>query len=286
MFPSMRWTTLTLLLFGCAAQPAPDRRPTEPVLEVVWESPDLQLTGVAVSAAGRVFVNFPRWGGPHDLAVAEITPEGLMPYPDSGWNSWTEERPERAAESFVCVQSVVVDADDTLWILDPASVGGAGIVEGGAKLVAVDLRTNAVRRVIRFSGQAAPLLSYLNDLRVDTRTGTAYITDSGLGAVLVVDLASGTTRRVLDGHPALRADPELVPLIGGREWRLPDGQVPQIHVDGIALHLDAGRLYLHARSPAGGCGRWQPISSATRLPMTRSLPRTSKTTARLLSPTE
>jgi hypothetical protein len=44
MFPSMRWTTLTLLLFGCAAQPAPDRRPTEPVLEVVWKSPGRQRT--------------------------------------------------------------------------------------------------------------------------------------------------------------------------------------------------------------------------------------------------
>jgi sugar lactone lactonase YvrE len=120
------------------------------------------------------------------------------------------------------------------------------VVEGGAKLVAVDLGTDEVRQVISFSTQAAPPSSYLNDLRIDTITRTAFITDSGLGAVLVVDLESGATRRFLDGHPALRADPTLVPVIGGRVWRLPDGQVPQIHADGVALDRESGRLYVHA----------------------------------------
>jgi sugar lactone lactonase YvrE len=246
MITSLRWALSALVLVGCSAPPAPDRRPAEPALEVVWESPDRQLTGVAVSAGGRVFVNFPRWGGFHDLSVAEVKPGGLTPYPDSEWNSWTVDRPELPGDRFVCVQSVVVDADDTLWILDPASVGQSGVVAGGAKLVGVDLATDTVRQIIRFSAQAAPASSYLNDLRIDNVTRTAFITDSGLGALLVVDLESGETRRVLDGHPTLRADPALVPVIGGREWRLPDGQVPQVHADGIALDHEAGRLYLHA----------------------------------------
>lgn len=250
MGAATRIVTLMLLgalaLIGCGAPPTPDPRPAEPAVEVVWEFPDRQLTGVAVSADGRVFVNFPRWGGFHDLSVAEVKPSGLTPYPDSEWNSWTVDRPDRPGERFVCVQTVVVDTDDTLWILDPASVGQAGVVNGGAKLVEVDLATDTVRQIIRFSAQAAPASSYLNDLRIDTITRTAFITDSGLGALLVVDLESGATRRFLDGHLALRADPALVPVIGGREWRLPDGQVPQVHADGIAFDHEAGRLYLHA----------------------------------------
>lgn len=229
---------------GCQAQ-SPGKTTTEPNLEVVWEFPDRQVTGVAVSASGRVFVNFPRWGGFHDLSVAEITSDGLVAFPDSEWNSWTMDEPERPDERFVCVQSVVVDDENTLWILDPASAGMAGVVEAGAKLVAVDLGSDTVRTVIDFGPDAAPPASYLNDVRVDTDTRTAYITDSGLGALLVVDLDTATARRVLDGHPALRADPTIVPEIGGRPWRLPNGQVPQIHSDGIALDLSAGRLYLH-----------------------------------------
>lgn len=230
---------------GCGTPPS-SPSPAEPALEVVWEFPDRQVTGVTVSAGSRVFVNFPRWGGFHDLSVAEIRSDGLVAYPDADWNSWTLDDTERPGERFVCVQSVVVDADDTLWILDPASAGMAGVVEGGAKLVAVDLATDTVRKVITFGPEAAPTASYLNDVRIDTATRTGFITDSGLGALVVVDLDSGRTRRVLDGHPALQADPTVVPQIGGAPWRLPNGQVPQIHSDGIALDLASGRLYVHA----------------------------------------
>jgi sugar lactone lactonase YvrE len=256
-------TVLLLTAIGCGGSPASPPTPVEPALEIVWEFPDRQVTGVAVSDEGRVFVNFPRWGGFHDLSVAEMTSDGPLAYPDADWNSWTMDDPGRPAERFVCVQSVVVDSDDTLWILDPASAGMAGVVEGGAKLVAVDLATNAVRDVIQFDGNAAPTASYLNDVRIDTDTRTAYITDSGLGALLVVDLDSRQARRVLDGHPALRADPGVVPEIGGSPWRLPNGQVPQIHADGIALDRSSGRLYLHALT---GRRLWSLPTDALRDP--------------------
>lgn len=217
-----------------------------PTVEILWEFPDRQVTGVAVSSDGRVFVNFPLWGGHHDLSVVELTADGMVPYPSSDWNSWTLENPIGSEQRFVCVQSVYVDSDDVLWILDPASPGFQGVVADGAKLVAVDLATDTVLRVYPFDEVAAPNNSYLNDVRVDTATQTAYITDSSLGALLVVDLEIGTARRVLASHPALRAEPEVVPVVGGRELRLPSGDVPRIHSDGIALDRRSGTLYLHA----------------------------------------
>jgi len=214
--------------------------------EVVHEFPQRQVTGVAVSSTGRVFVNFPLWGGTHDVSVVELAEESVAPYPSEAWNSWSFERPERPESRFVCVQSVFVDSDDVLWILDPASPGFAGVVEGGAKLVAVDLATDEVRRVYRFGPEVAPTASYLNDIRVDVDSRTAYITDSGMGALVILDLESGAARRVLEDHPALHAEADMVPIIGGRELRLPNGAVPQVHSDGIALDTEAGTLYLHA----------------------------------------
>jgi sugar lactone lactonase YvrE len=144
------------------------------------------------------------------------------------------------------VQSVFVDSNDVLWILDPASPGFTGVIEGGAKLVAVDLSSDEVARVYHFDSDAAPPASYLNDVRVDVNSRTAYITDSGLGALVIVDLESGVARRVLEDHPALHAEPDLVPTIGGRELRMANGAVPQVHSDGIALDGRSGTLYLHA----------------------------------------
>ena len=214
--------------------------------QVVQEFEERQVTGVAVSSTGRVFVNFPLWGGTHDVSVAELTEDGPVPYPSESWNSWSVEGPADPGRRFVCVQSVFVDSADVLWILDPASPGFTGVVEGGAKMVSVDLSTDEVTRIYHFDSDAAPPASYLNDVRVDVKSRTAYITDSGMGALVIVDLESGAARRVLEDHPALHAEPNLVPTIGGRELRMANGAVPQVHSDGIALDTGSGTLYLHA----------------------------------------
>jgi sugar lactone lactonase YvrE len=169
-----------------------------------------------------------------------------VPYPSESWNSWSVEGPADPGRRFVCVQSVFVDSADVLWILDPASPGFTGVVEGGAKMVSVDLSTDEVTRIYHFDSDVAPPASYLNDVRVDVKSRTAYITDSGLGALVIVDLESGAARRVLEDHPALHAEPNLVPTIGGRELRMANGAVPQVHSDGIALDTASGTLYLHA----------------------------------------
>jgi sugar lactone lactonase YvrE len=197
-----------------------------------------QWTGVAVSKTGRVFVNFPRWSAEVPVSVGEIGPDGTVrPYPNAELNGWRSG--DSPAEKFVCVQSVHIDRDDRLWILDPASPLLSGVVPGGAKLMQVDLTTDEIVRTYRFDARTAPERSYLNDVRVDTRTGTAFITDSGLGALIVVDLESGLTRRVLDDHPSTKAEPITV-TIDGRE-------IPfKVHSDGIALDQDGGWLYYQA----------------------------------------
>src|SRR5690348_3919791 len=48
---------------------ATDCRAAEAKLVPVFKDNLSQFTGVAVSKTGRLFVNYPRWQGPHDLDV-------------------------------------------------------------------------------------------------------------------------------------------------------------------------------------------------------------------------
>ena len=181
-----------------------------------------QLAGVTISKTGRIFVNSPRWV-------------------DEAINAWDQTPGESARDHFVSVQSVVVDEEDALWILDPASPYFRAVVPGGAKLVRVDLATNEVTRVYHFDDESAPVKSYFNDVRF--ARGHAFISDSGLGAIVVVDLDTGKVRRLLEDHASPKVEPGVEPVIGGQPWKLPNGRPPQVHVDGIAIDPQREHVY-------------------------------------------
>ena len=126
---------------------------------------DQQATGVAVSRSGRIFVNFPDWSDQHTISVAEIVNGKVIPFPNEEWNL-----PGPPNDHFVCVQSVYIDESDSLWILDPAAPMMKEIVKRGPKLVKVDLVKNQAVQTIPFGEEIAPKKSYLNDVRVDTKT--------------------------------------------------------------------------------------------------------------------
>lgn len=267
--PAAAAACLALVALGAGCQSTPRVVPLndDPLLGRLYESEGYQLTGVAVSRRGRLFVNFPRWDGApgaYRMAVGEVGRDNtIRPFPDAEWNGFnTDPRTPPEGDRFVCVQSVHVDERDRLWVLDPASPLFAGVIRGpggGPKLVQIDLASNRVVRVIRFDEQIAPEKSYLNDLRVELGEhgeagDAAYITDSGLGAIVVVDLASGRARRLLADHPSTKADATFIPVIGQRELRArAGGYVPQIHSDGLAV--DA-----RPANRGGGWLYWQALT--------------------------
>jgi len=232
-------SALVFLFFALPVQAQHD-----PKLQQIAVFPDQQVTGITVTSDGRIFVNFPYWSDAHSVSVAQLGENSaLTPYPDSNWNS--NEGP--VDRRFICVQSVVADDQDGLWVLDPASVKMEGVVSGGAKLVKIDLKTNKVIRDIVFPDSVAPRKSYLNDVRIDTHNGFAFITDSGIGGLVVVDLKSGQARRVLQNHPSTKAEPSVVLVIEGVKLVDPKtGESLQIHSDGIAYDKAGGFLYYQA----------------------------------------
>lgn len=227
---------LTVTLFATATGRAAE------LIEVA-SFPNQQVTGVGVSQkSGRVFVNFPDWSDDHTISVAEIVDGQPRPFPNEEWNQRGD-----AATHFVCVQSVVVDDREQLWILDPAAPKMKQIVKGGPKLAKVDLATNKVVQTIPFGEDVAPQKSYLNDVRIDNTNNVAYMTDSGKGAIVVVDLQTGKARRLLDGAKSTAAEKEVKLKVDGRDLYDADKKsAPQIQSDGIAFDASNGYLYYHA----------------------------------------
>ena len=227
-----------------AAQPVPTPR-----LELVAEFPH-QVTGVAVAPDGRTFVTFPRWTEDVPISVAEITRTGqLRPFPDDGWNAWRNARRDTVSpdDHWVCVQSVVADQRGNLWVVDAGAPAMAAVVPGAPKLVRISLAAGTVAQVIRFGPDVALQGSYLNDVRIAPDGRHAYLTDSGAsGAIVVVDLASGAERRVLDGHPSTQPEPGVTVIADGHELRRPDGRGARFGADGIALSRDGRTLFWQA----------------------------------------
>jgi sugar lactone lactonase YvrE len=221
-------------------------------LEVVHLFDGAMPTGVTVSRTGRVFVNFPKWGDEVEFTVAEIRDGELFPYPDQAFN---DNDGNADPTALVSVQSVVVDPADRLWILDTGSPLFQPTEHGGPKMVCVDLTGDEVVRTILFPADVALPTTYLNDVRFDLRrgeAGTAFITDSsdqGPNGIIVVDLATGGSRRRLHDHPSTKARtaPDLRIVVEGEEFleRDPDGTTRPVRMgaDGIAISSDGSRLF-------------------------------------------
>lgn len=162
------------------------------------------------------------------------------------------------------MQSVVIDSQDRLWILDTGRVllpDGSQLVPatyGGPKLVGVDLSTNQVFQTILFPQTVAFPDSYLNDVRFDLRAnltasgkGVAYITDSsseGRNGIVIVDLGTGESWRHLDLDRSVRAEPQFLPFVWGVPfYSIPHTGAPYTYLsmgsDGIALSADGKDLF-------------------------------------------
>ena len=113
-------------------------------LELVHTFYGAMPTGVSVSETGRIFICFSKWGDVVKFTVAEIIEDELQPYPDLQTNLVN---PGNITMTFISVQSVVANGRVTLWVLDTAATNFSEPIKGGAKLVAVDLKTNTEKYI-------------------------------------------------------------------------------------------------------------------------------------------
>jgi hypothetical protein len=109
----------------------------------------------------------------------------------------------------------------------------------GAKLLKIDLQADSIVQIIYFNNSIAPSQSYLNDIRVDTEENVSYITESGLGALTIVELLTEQSRRLLQNHYSVKAE-NIQLVINGQTVNF------IVHSDGLALSNDRTYLYYKA----------------------------------------
>lgn len=167
---------------------------------------------------------------------------------------------------FLGVQSVVIDDQDTLWVVDTGRVADLQGVNspllqsshGGCKLVGFNLGNDTITHNYVFPSDVCLPRSYPNDVRVDNKLGFAYLTDSspeGENALIVLNMNNGQSWRVLTAkntptHPI----PSVVPWVQGAPMYETLHPVQQavnpgyitFGADGITLSPDLETLYFSA----------------------------------------
>jgi sugar lactone lactonase YvrE len=190
----------------------------------------------AVAVAGKaIYVSGPRWAGGSGPQLARLIGKRLDPYPDPAWNSWKSG--EDASAKFVNINALHADGKGGLWAVDSGSPQfGGDPLPGGAKLVRIDLASGKVTRVIPFGPKVAKPGSYVDDVRF--RGAHGYLTDAGNPGIIVLDLVTGASRRVLDGDRSTLAPKDRPIQVDGTVLNGPDGTPLRVHSDPMELSPD------------------------------------------------
>lgn len=209
-------------------------------LQQVETSPRV-WNGVTVSPEGRIFASLTQSEGAGPQLV-EVKNGKIEAWPDEEWNRWEHQDP---AHHFMHVNALRFGPDGDLWVMDAGNKGigtGDKAVEKGAKLVRIDI---AQRKVVASYLFTAPTLkpeSYLDDVRFNG--DFAYITDPGAVGLVVLNLKTGKSWRVLDNHP-LSIDHQPI-YADGKKLFLRDGREKRVGLDQLEVSPDGKWLYYQA----------------------------------------
>ncbi|QTH21698.1 hypothetical protein HRJ34_25930 [Rhizorhabdus wittichii] len=233
-------TCLLAITVPIIAASAPIHVPVAPALETVKAFEDFKLIGIAVSRDGRIFASAPAATVGDRVIEVDARTSAVQSYPDETWR-----KPDAdGRDPWFAPQALWIDDADDLWVLDSGRPTlPTSAPTGAPKLVRFDLGSNKAVRTYRFDGVVAPDDS-LNDVRIDHRRGKAYLANVGRqGSLVILDLASGTSRQVLVGDRSTQADTSE-PFLLGNEPAIPKGGQPMVvHADGLTLSPDAEWLY-------------------------------------------
>lgn len=206
----------------------------------VNNSPELEIVAqlnvapgnIAVGSDGRIFLSLHQAYQP-ELKVVELLDNGsVKPFPDRDWNNL----PDFDGTGIISVLGIQADRQGIVWMLDNAA--GVPYSEGGTpKIVAWNTKKDRLDRFIPIPNPVSRADSFINDLAVDKVHNALYLADvrSDEGpAIIVVDLNTGLSRRVLSNHSSFQPEEDAPIVIDDRETRLlgPNGQ-PLKHRSGL-----------------------------------------------------
>lgn len=240
----MASTFLIGALLGCSASMV---AAFAPGLEVAY-SLDLATQAISISPDGRVFLA-QRYSLTEPTQIVELLSDNTtVLYPDTAWNSYNSSL-GNVNSTFVNIDGSRLGPDGRYWVVDGGAQSNGAIVSGSAKLVAVNLTTNAVDKIYPLDDIIAST-SGIDDVRFNG--DVAYLSDTA-GALLVLDLLTGSGVRVLADDASAGAwfpmayNGTLLPGYGAA------GSTLSVGLDQIEVSPDG--VYLYYQGCSGGMYR-------------------------------
>jgi sugar lactone lactonase YvrE len=190
--------TAIFLMFAFEAAASPDSKFN------IIANLDTGPGNVTVTDTGRTIMSMHQFYQPK-YSVVEYKNNALVPFPNKELSD-SDSISDLKLDSVLGIRS---DANGIVWMLDNGMRSGVT-----PKLVGWDTYSNKVHQVIHLPAPIAPKDAFVNDFAVDTKHNHIFISDPAGGAnaaLIVVNLGTGTARRVLEGHHSVI--PEDVDLV-------------------------------------------------------------------------
>ncbi|MBE9029078.1 hypothetical protein IQ266_04795 [filamentous cyanobacterium LEGE 11480] len=214
------WLTIAMITAGIVSsslQPsnAASKQPNQ--IEIVAELPKGSEVGnIAITRDGRIFCSIHRFFGSASRAIEVLPGNRTRLYPNRDWGK----APTAAGEDWAGLNNTLgiqADGNGILWFLDnPDRNFPTG------RLIGWDTQRETLHRVIYLPPPLITENAFLNDLAIDAKHNAIYIADTAGGqdaALIVVDLATGLSRRVLQRDQSVIPE-DIDMVIDGRNIKL------------------------------------------------------------------
>lgn len=222
------------------AQPSKRQKNTAPKMEV-FATVDGAVGNIAFTHSGdAVYSYHPFFEPTIRVAKYNATTKKSEPFPNLEWNT---PRPTDD-HYFSNVLGIRNDENGIIWVLD---MGHRNPIT--PKVVGWNTHKNQLERIYYLPQPTATKFTQPNDMLIDTKNQVIIIADEGIAndgdgstaSLLVVDMKTGRTRRVLEGtHSTL---PENVPIVvDGKELKT-NGKRLLIGCDAITADKNFEWLY-------------------------------------------
>lgn len=189
---------------------------------------------VGISKSGRIFMDAGFQDSQATIKVIELKNGQQVPFPEAKFQA-----------QFKSVHGVTVDHADRLWVLDHRKNGFLG----KPKLYGYDINTGKEIENYEFPAKIAGLGSMLNDVVVDPVREKLYISEPGPvfgnAGIIVFDIKTRTSRRLLDRHPSVSAANYRI-YVEGQPFTVLGLVHPKFGIDGLAIDPTNTWLYYSA----------------------------------------
>ncbi len=229
---NLLWTISVFLSFSSFAQN---------VKHEVFATVEQSVGNIAFTHQGDlVYSHHPFFNPKFRVVKYDAKTKTTKPFPNEAWNT-----PRETDDHYLSnVLGIRNDKNGIVWMLD---MGQRNPIT--PKIVGWNTKTDKLARIYYLPETAVVPTSQPNDMVVDTKHGAFVIADEGIGnggdgstaSLIIVDMKTGETRRLLEGHRSTL--PENLPTVIDGKPLAVNGKNLLVGCDGITADKDFEWLY-------------------------------------------